>query len=215
VQIVGTATHPQFQRYELYYAPWPVPSDSAWIFIGADAHYQQQPLGLLGTWDSRAVPDGTYALRVRTVKVDGNYHDSAPRRVVVANVSQPDTPTPAPTETPTAQATESATVEATLEPSPTVVVELPALGTAIPGPEQTTPVSDETPDSEAILPSASVGSSGGGSSLEDGVASIVGGTQLMSTVRAAAFYTIGAFVVVGAFFGVKALLVWLWHRMRP
>ena len=94
VQIVGTATHPQFQRYELYYTPWPVVSDNAWIFIGADAHYQQQPLGLLGTWDSRAVPDGAYALRVRVVKADSNYYDSDPRRVVVANNSVPETATP-------------------------------------------------------------------------------------------------------------------------
>ncbi len=80
VQIIGTATHPQFQRYELYYAPFPVPSDQSWIFIG-DAHNNQQPLGLLGTWDSRSVPDGNYALRVRVVKNDGNYLDSEPRRV--------------------------------------------------------------------------------------------------------------------------------------
>ncbi|MCX7706594.1 MAG: hypothetical protein N2204_01110, partial [Anaerolineae bacterium] len=99
VQIVGTATHPQFQRYELYYAPWPVPSDQSWIFIG-DAHFTQQPLGLLGTWDSRTVPDGAYALRVRVVKVDGNYLDSDPRRVLVANRRAPDTPTPVATNTP-------------------------------------------------------------------------------------------------------------------
>ena len=87
VQIVGSAVHPQFQRYELYYAPWPVPSDQSWIFIG-DAHFNQQPLGLLGTWDSRSVTDGAYALRVRVVKQDGNYLDSDPRRVLVANTRQ-------------------------------------------------------------------------------------------------------------------------------
>ena len=32
----------------------------AWIFIG-DAHFNQQPFGLLGTWDSRSVTDGAYA----------------------------------------------------------------------------------------------------------------------------------------------------------
>ena len=99
VQIIGTATHPQFQRYELYYAPYPVPSDNSWIFIG-DAHNSQQPLGLLGTWDSRSVPDGSYALRVRVVKLDGNYIDSDPRRVLVANTQPFDTPTPATPEEP-------------------------------------------------------------------------------------------------------------------
>lgn len=74
VQILGTATHPQFQRYELYYAPFPVRSDQSWVFIGPDAHFQQQPLGMLGTWDSRAVPDGSYALRVRVVKADAELY---------------------------------------------------------------------------------------------------------------------------------------------
>jgi hypothetical protein len=97
VQIIGTAVHPQFQRYELYYAPWPVPSDQSWVFIG-DAKYQQQPLGLLGTWDTRAVPDGGYALRVRVVKQDGNYLDSDP--VFVANHVPEHTPTPTETATP-------------------------------------------------------------------------------------------------------------------
>ncbi len=99
VQIIGTATHPQFQRYELYYAPYPVPSDQSWIFIG-DAHNNQQPLGLLGNWDSRSVPDGAYALRVRVVKLDGNYIDSDLRQVRVANTGPVDTPTPAGPETP-------------------------------------------------------------------------------------------------------------------
>ena len=90
---------PQFQRYELYYAPYPVPSDQSWIFIG-DAHNNQQPLGLLGTWDSRSVPDGAYSLRVRVVKLDGNYIDSDPRQVLVANTRPLDTPTPATPEEP-------------------------------------------------------------------------------------------------------------------
>ncbi len=87
VQIVGTAVHPQFQRYELYYAPYPVPSDQSWIFIG-DAHMNQQPLGLLGTWDSRSVPDGTSRCAC-VVRVDGNYIDSDSVRVLVANTRPP------------------------------------------------------------------------------------------------------------------------------
>jgi hypothetical protein len=90
VPVVGTATDPAFQRYELYYTPWPVAGNNAWIFVGPHGHYQQLPLGLLGTWDSRAVPDGTYGLRLRVVRKDGNYIDSEPRRVVVANVNARD-----------------------------------------------------------------------------------------------------------------------------
>ena len=98
VQIIGSSTHPQFHRYELYYAPWPVPSDQSWILIG-DAHFMPQPPGLLGTWESRSVIDGAYALRVRVVKPDGNYLDSDSRRVVVAN--QPATDKQAPMIAPT------------------------------------------------------------------------------------------------------------------
>jgi len=39
--------------------------------------------------------------------------------------------------------------------------------------------------------------------------------QVGSTAKRAAVYTVGAFAVVGLFFGVKALLVWAWHRIRP
>ncbi len=219
VQIVGTATHPQFLRYELYYAPWPVPSDNAWIFIGPDAHFQQQPLGLLGTWDSRSVPDGVYALRVRVVKVDSNYHDSEPRKITVANTRPPDTPTPAPTETPIE--TPVPTEMPTLEPSPTILVELPVGKAGTPAPAQT-PVEGATPVPTAATrePSPILGSSGGeaGAGADGGSASmgeIISGDRLLSAARTGALYAMVAFVALGLFFGSKALLVWLWHRMRP
>jgi hypothetical protein len=211
VQIVGTATHPDFQRYELYYTPWPVAGDNAWIFIGPDAHFQQQPLGVLGTWDSRAVPDGTYGLRVRVVRKDGNYFDSDPRRVTVANVRQPDTPTPepSPTETPGGEPTELPT----MEPTATIMVELPGQSTPTALVAITTTVTPEaetaTPEVASILPSGSDSGDVGG---------IMEGFSLESAAQAArraAIYTVGAFAAVGMFFGVKALLVWAWHRMRP
>lgn len=197
VQIVGSATHPQFQRYELYYAPWPVPSDQSWIFIG-DAHYQQQPLGLLGTWDSRSVPDGTYVLRVRVVKQDGNYLDSEPRRVRVINTRPPDTPTPAATDTPTP-------VPTPLPPTPTVIVEVPAVETPTPEPTDT-PEPHVTP----ILP-AEGGEQGSALAVEQ----LLSPARLLRVARMSAMYTVGVFVAVGLFFGIKALLYWLWLRLRP
>jgi hypothetical protein len=198
VQVVGTATHPQFQRYELYYAPWPVPSDQSWIFIGPDAHFQQQPLGLLGTWDSRAVPDGTYALRVRVVKVDGNYIDSDPRRVLVANTRQIETPTPAATNTPT-------TVPTPLPPTPTIVVLLPALETPT-----TQPTAEAQPTTMPILPSANATEP-----TAPAAGDLINVGRLLEVAQMAAFYTVAAFVALGVFFGFKALLVWIWHRIRP
>jgi len=196
VQLIGSATHPQFQRYELYYAPWPVPSDQSWIFIG-DAHYQQQPLGLLGTWDSRSVPDGTYALRVRVVKQDGNYIDSNPLRVLVANTRPAETPTPEVTNTPTLTPTP-------LPPTATIVIVLPAAET--PTPEATTQAESNTP----ILPTPGSGGTG-----QPTIGEILDVPRLLNVARQTAVYTLGLFAVVGLFFGIKALLFWLWQRIRP
>jgi len=199
VQLVGTAVHPQFQRYELYYAPWPLPSDQSWIFIG-DAHYQQQPLGLLGAWDSRSVPDGTYVLRVRVVKQDGNYLDGDPRRVLVTNTRLPDTPTPAISNTPT-------TVPTPLPPTATIVVAVPTLEVIAPI-ETPTPEPDVTP----ILPD-SAGEAGG--TALPAVGALFNKERLLYVAQTTAIYTAGLFVAVGLFFGVKAVLYWLWQKIRP
>jgi hypothetical protein len=207
VQIVGSATHPQFQRYELYFAPWP-PSDQSWVFIG-DAHFNPVQLGLLGTWDSRSVTDGTYGLRVRVVKQDGNYIDSEPRTVEVANFRQVASPTPE-------------IAEATAEPLPTPVEELavptvPVVVPTIEGPPTAQP-STPTPEPEvtpilAATSGSSVGQTGGKpASVTD---QLVNTARLADAVKKAAMYTVALFVIIGAFFAVKALLVWLWQKIRP
>ena len=200
VSIVGSATHPQFQRYELYYVPWPVPSDNAWIFIG-DAHFQQQPLGLLGTWNTGALQDGPYGLRVRVVKADGNYLDSDPRRVVVANKRVPETPTPAVTSTPS----EPTTVPTPLPPTATIIVAMPSLQTP-------RTAATATPQLAATPGSGTASSGSSGSSTAN---NLVDGARLIGTAKKAAEYTLGLFIAIGLFFGVKAMLVWLWHRIRP
>jgi hypothetical protein len=219
VQIVGTATHPQFQRYEIYYAPWPVASDNAWIFIGPDAHFQQQPLGLLGTWDTRAVTDGAYGLRVRVVKADGNYYDSDPRRVVVANTKTPETATPSPTETPTETpvGAETPAVDATGQPqtaitaTAAIVVELPADQNQTPQPGGKTPTPSPTPRGTPILASTSSSASNALGNVGDSISL----SRLGHAARTAAMYTVGAFALLGLFFGFKAALAWLWQHMRP
>jgi hypothetical protein len=195
VQIVGSATHPQFQRYELYYAPWP-PSDQTWIFIG-DAHYQQQPLGLLGTWPTGSIPDGQYALRVRVVKADGNYIDSESRRVMVANKRAVETPTPLPTfAIPTA-------VPTPLLPTATIVVTVPTVSvlrpTATPRPEATS------------LLQLTPGSGAAGVSVDQ----LISGARLIEVARKSALYTLAAFGAIAVFFAVKWVLAWLWHKIRP
>jgi hypothetical protein len=205
VQIVGSAVDPQFQRYELYYAPWPVPSDQSWIFIG-DAHFSQQPLGLLGTWDSRSVTDGAYALRVRVVKEDGNYQDSDPRRVLVANTRPVESPTPAATDTPEPLPTEPPATPTIVVAVPTTVVKLTAAPTPVPE-SRTTPI---LPAGQATV-TGQPGASASGSVTDQ----FFNGQRLLGTAKKAAFYTAAAFVIIGLFFGVKALLVWLWQKIRP
>ncbi|MGC8780681.1 MAG: hypothetical protein ACP5UQ_07435 [Anaerolineae bacterium] len=197
VQIIGSATHPQFQRYELYYAPYPVPSDNAWIFIG-DAHFQQQPAGLLGTWATGGLPDGAYVLRVRVVRQDGNYTDSDPRRVFVANKRPIETPTPAVTPQPTA-------VPTPLPPTPTVVIAVPTVQL---------PRAAITPTVEAKASPTPLLSEARPTPAAD-VAQIVDTARLAKAARTAATYTVGLFVAIGAFFAVKAALAWLWHKVRP
>jgi hypothetical protein len=196
VQIVGSATHPQFQRYELYYAPFPIPSDQAWIFIG-DAHFQQQPLGLLGTWPTSSLPDGQYALRVRVVKQDGNYIDGESRRVQVANKRAVETPTPLPTfeRAPTSAPTVAPTP--TLVAAPTIAAPRPATPTPR---ADTTPILQLTPGSGTPAP--------GGSEL-------FSGARLLDIAVQAATYTVAVFAAIGVFFAIKWLLAWLWHKIRP
>ncbi len=67
--------------------------------------------GLLGSWDTTRIPDGSYFLRLTVVKPDGNYERTPLRQVVVVNAEP--TVTPTPTETPT--------------PTPTVVLFTPTV----------------------------------------------------------------------------------------
>jgi hypothetical protein len=208
VQIVGSATHPQFQRYELYFAPWPPPSDQSWVFIG-DAHFNPVQLGLLGTWDSRSVTDGTYGLRVRVVKQDGNYIDSDPRTVEVANFRQVASPTPE-------------VAEATVEPLPTPVEEVaaPTVAVVVPTIEGPPTVQPPTPTPEPEATPILAVSSGSNASQTSGKSASVTGqllnpARLADAAEKAAMYTVALFVIIGVFFAVKALLVWLWQKIRP
>ena len=138
VSIQGTATHPEFWKYEVAYSPEPNPEDQ-WILIGM-VHETQVVDNVLETWDTTLLPDGNYSLRLRVVRRDGNYDEYFVREVAVANTLPTDTPsppavTPTPTDTPTP-----------LPPTPTIVIELPVLPSPTPQPLATTaPVIRPTP----------------------------------------------------------------------
>ena len=113
--ITGSASHPDFERYELAYGPDPNPSDAWQPFSGNN---QQVTNGVLGLWDTTTVADGTYTLRLRVVRHDSNYSEAFVHGLRVRNQQSTATPTPdvpPPTFAP----------EATLPPPATVVVEQP------------------------------------------------------------------------------------------
>ena len=71
VSIEGNANHPQFQKYEIHFAPEPNPNDQ-WAPVGRSPFDVPVVQGRLALWDTTIIPDGLYSLRLRVVRVDGN-----------------------------------------------------------------------------------------------------------------------------------------------
>jgi hypothetical protein len=103
VSIEGTADDPDFWKYELHYNPVPGNAD-LWTAIEGTPFTTAVVEGELGTWDTTAIDDGTYGLRLRVVRVDGNFDDFKVMGIVVAN------------EAPEVEPTEEPGVEPTDEP---------------------------------------------------------------------------------------------------
>lgn len=134
VLISGTAMHPEFSFYKVEYAPGANPRDDQWILVGS-THTTPVQNGLLETWHTQGlVPDGTYSLRLRVVRRDGNFDEDIVRQITVANAVPTETPTPAATPTPTQTSTP-------LPPTPTIVIEVPVVVT----PEPATPAPEAQP----------------------------------------------------------------------
>lgn len=71
VQIQGTATSPNFSRYEVSFAA--EPGLQTWTVIGGGT--QPVAAGFLASWNTRPLPDGAYALRVQVFGADGRVTD--------------------------------------------------------------------------------------------------------------------------------------------
>ena len=152
VPITGSADHPSFQFYIVEFSPEPV--GDQWQIIGA---IREQPVinGDLVTWDTTSVPDGSYTLRLRVVRLDGNYTEAFSQQVVVANSQPTPTPTPPPVISTTEPGQEIFIVEPTitptdLPPTPTIIIDQPIVDTPTPRPVATSaPLED--PDEETSL----------------------------------------------------------------
>jgi hypothetical protein len=190
VPVEGSATHPQFQKYEIHYGTEPNPGDQ-WTPIGGSPFTVPVVQGRLGLWDTTIIPDGLYSLRLRLVRLDGNYDDYFVRGIQVANTRPTETPTPAETPTP-----EPPTE--TPSPTPTIVIGVPIVPSPTPRPTDTplpTALPTDTPE-PVDLPFQSVSDAA------------CWGAQL----------TLAVFVGLGLFFALKgwlaSLLRWLTRQGR-
>lgn len=204
VPVSGSALHPEFDRYELYYTVEP---GENWVFIGEPGR-QAVNNGFLGTWNTGGLPDGNYSLRLRVVRRDGNYDEGYARNVVVANTTPP-TPTPEPTATPAeiaplpqpVDAVVTPTSEATATP---VSVDLPEIPTPTPRPSPTA-----TPEDEQVAVAAEEDSGPGSLTGALDTASLRSSFVRGITIAGAIF------LAAGAFFGIRRLLTWIWYLIAP
>lgn len=117
VPIIGTAVIDPFQRYELYYKLEPS-GDDAYIYF--DGGTNQVNNGQLAIWRTAMLAPGTYSIRLRVVKTDGNYGEFFATGLVV-NQGAPPTPTETPTSTePTPTPIPTATFTPAPQPTPIV-----------------------------------------------------------------------------------------------
>lgn len=156
VEILGSADHPSFQFYVVDIGPEPNIGDQ-WTTIGA-THDTPVINGRLETWDTTLVPDGSYTIRLRVVRLDGNYSEVFARQVVVSNTQPVPTDTP---DSPTPDVTRAPTVTPTdLPPTPTIVVEQPIVDTPTPRPVPTSPPLEDPDESSSFIPTITGFSSG-------------------------------------------------------
>ena len=129
VPIDGSATHPQFQKYEIHFGPEPNPGDQ-WTPIGGSPFTAPVVTGRLGLWDTTIIPDGIYSLRLRIVRQDGNYDEYFVRGIQVSNTRPTETSTPEPSPTLSGPTDTPA-------PTPTVVIGVPTVSSPTPRPTST------------------------------------------------------------------------------
>lgn len=176
VPIIGSATHPQFQRYELAFGYSPNMTDT-WFSIQPPAT-SQVINETLGSWDTTQITDGVYVLRLRVFYGESAYLESFVANVRVQNAT-PTSPPPA-TEPPTPGPTET--------PGPTgtaPAIALPPTAT----PRATTVLGGGAPDGEAASPG-----SPGPINLDMVLQAFVSGVRLTGI----AFLILGAYVVLRA-----------------
>lgn len=189
VAILGSATHPQFERYELAFSYDPDPTGT-WFSIQEPVKVPM-PAGLLGRWDTAGIADGLYVLRLRVYTSEREYVETLVRGVAVQNSASPlppatpITPALAPEVTPTASP---------IENLPTATVPLIALPPA--------PTARPT----AARPAAEDAGSFAGLRLSAAAAQRAFGAGVQIT-----FILFG---LAGLYLGAKFVVLTVWRRRR-
>ncbi|RME09203.1 MAG: hypothetical protein D6802_12675 [Ardenticatenia bacterium] len=197
VSIQGTATHPDFWKYEVHFAPGLNPPNEAWSVLLVS----EQPVvnGQLAVWNTATVPDGTYSLRLRVVRRDGNYEEIIVRPVSVQNSGPEPTPTPEGTPTPPPTLTVPAGVVATLTPVPqTPIISQPTIQAPPTATPQATREAVAVAPTSAPLPNAPVDI--------DEVTSAFSLAAIRSACLFGAGLTLTIFLFVGALLLIRRVL---------
>lgn len=223
VPVFGTAVIEPFQKYELHYKLEPSGDDAFIYFYGATNPVVN---GQLGVWQASSLPPGTYSLRLRVVKNDGNYAEFfAPNLSLNLAPAEP-TPTPTSSE-PTPTPIPTATFTPAPQPTPAVgQVELLALPpTQTPAPEAIAAAEPAVPSGEKPLDSSespspapislaanNAGPAESGTSLTRELGAAVSLSTLrghfLTGVRISASLLLG----VAALYAGKRLFDWVWSQ---
>ncbi|MBI1296625.1 hypothetical protein GC175_16850 [bacterium] len=222
VPVIGTAAIDSFQRYELYYKQEPN-GDDAYIYFDGDT--RQVTNGQLGVWQTGDLAPGTYTIRLRVVKADGNYSEHfAPN----LNVNlQPPTPTPTSTPEeeentgPTPTPIPIDTPTPVPQPTPAVVeVQQPNIGGGAAQSGQTGVEPSPTPALVALgqepAPVTAAQNTTGQTSVTAGFTQELGAAVAIDRLRerfmTGVRYSAGIFLIVFAIFAGKRLLEWTISR---
>jgi hypothetical protein len=189
VPINGTATHPQFQRYELAFAYSPNPAGN-WFALQPPV-ITQVVNEIIGRWDTTQISDGLYSLRLRVYYSETAFLEAFVQNVRVQNA----TPTPV--------------VIAPETPTPPVAITLPPLATATA--TATAPGIQLPPTIEPTLNRTPLAGGEGGNPLPPDtsttrISSGLIGQAFLSGVR----LTVVCFLILAAYAAVRAAL-----RIRP
>lgn len=219
VAIMGTAVIDPFQKYELHFKLEPSGDDAYIYFAGATTPVQN---GQLGVWQTGGLAPGTYSLRLRVVKADGNYAEYYATNISVNQSAATPTPAVSPTSSePTPSPIPTSTF--TPAPQPTVAVgqvdqpQLESPATETPTAEAVALVSPPTDNSGQSLTTTLEAPAGIQNEVEQGnVTRELGEALSLSRLRGKFFngmrISAALFLGVVALYGGKRLFDWVWTQ---